>query len=199
MGKKNSNKHLEGPGIYVVCNDKAILEDVNRMLRKNGIVCINDMGGRHHYMIDGRYDKKRATSLMHDIIYNNMDTEVTASRDIIDIYDWCAQAIFAEYNLDLSHIGASIIYWTIKNVILNGREFPINLKKLCTDAAAEYDMTIEQMTRDLRYCVHKSKLRGLKTVYVVRTVYEKIKMTYMDKLSTFEVLKEVEEIEEREE
>jgi len=185
MANKNySINHLTGSELYVVCSDKNILDDVNRMLLRNGIVCINDMGGRHHYIIDGRFDKKRATNLIHDIVYSSIEDIMGTSRDAIDVYDWCAQSILSEYHFDFSHIGTSIIYWTIKNVILNGREFPINLKRLCNDAAAEYEMTIEQMTRDLRYSVSKSSLSGLKTIYVVRMVYEKIKMKYTEKLSS---------------
>ena len=55
-------------GIYVVCSDKGLLDRINRMLKRNGVIGIADAEGKFHYFVDGRQNTGRTVAEVSDIV-----------------------------------------------------------------------------------------------------------------------------------
>ena len=55
-------------GIYIACNDRALLDTINSMMGRRGIVGISDAEGKFHYIVDGRKNSKKAISKIDDIV-----------------------------------------------------------------------------------------------------------------------------------
>ena len=150
----------------IVCTDYSLLENINGYLRKSGIIGIRDGEGTLHYIIDGRNDRLHATDTVSSIVTG---TNRRGDHNE-DYYDACAKSIFREYNLDLKHIGAVIIYDSIKKIIYEGTEIPTNMKRVYVEAAKRYSMSFCQIERDVRYSLKRSALAEVGSRNAMRTL-----------------------------
>ncbi|MBO4407646.1 MAG: hypothetical protein J5786_00055 [Clostridiales bacterium] len=175
-----NNKILKDVGLYVVCNDHNIIRDVNKLLGREGILCIRDYSGHTSYMIDARYEPKQAASFIKDMILDNAKNngEMLLSQD----FDFIAKTIFEEYGFDSCLIGTRIINWSVKNIVFLDKALPLTMKALYQEASKCFNMTTEQVERDIRYTVRKSKLYGIKTINIIGILTERVKRDYTKEL-----------------
>ena len=105
----------DNTGIYVVCNDKSLLENINGLLTRNGMLCVRDNSGKVSYLVDGRSDKSQAMMTVSGLMSDHF-LGLGEGRDVY--YEMCAKAVFMASGFDMSHTGTAVVYLAVKDVIL---------------------------------------------------------------------------------
>ncbi len=171
-------------GIYVVCSDRSLMETINRMLKRQGIVGVTDTSGRTHYILDARFNPGSAARQITDFIKNYAITPMPQDEILPDtpimpekLINIVISETLRSYGFDLSLVGTKAIMVLI--VILLKRE---NLSSLCAKemfsmAADVLGYTYAQIERDIRYSVKKSQYYqfGSKSSNVVRCLTEEVR------------------------
>ena len=57
---ENRNWNQGSVEMSVVCSDLSLLENINTLLRENGVIAVEDDYGILHYIVDGRNNRKEA-------------------------------------------------------------------------------------------------------------------------------------------
>ncbi|MCR4688119.1 MAG: hypothetical protein K5745_01060 [Saccharofermentans sp.] len=161
-----------GIEMNIVCSDYSLLENINGLLSKSGVIGVRDSSGQLHYIVDGRKDRLKASKLTRDIV-----SEINSREDESDAYyDTCAKNVFHSYGLDLSKIGAVVLYEEIRRIIYSGNDIPPNMKAIYIEATKRYSMTYSQIERDVRYALRQSRLAGFKSRHATRLLINAVKM-----------------------
>ena len=154
----------ENTGIYVVCNDKSLLENINGLLSRNGMLCVRDNSGRVSYLVDGRHDKATAMMTVSGLMSDHL-LGIGEGRDVY--YDMCAKSVFMECGVDMSHTGTAVIYIAVKDMVLGGMKAYRTAKNMYLEFADRLHMSFDQVSRDVRYAVNASTLKKYRTLTVV--------------------------------
>ncbi len=154
----------DSTGIYVVCNDKSLLENINGLLSRNGMLCVRDNNGKVSYLVDGRSDKSQAMMTVSGLMSDHF-LGIGEGRDIY--YEMCAKAVFMEAGFDMSHTGTAVIYLAVKDMVQGGRRRYSSAKNMYMDFANRLHMSFDQVSRDVRYAVNASAMRKYRTLTVV--------------------------------
>ena len=166
-------EQIKDTGIYVVCNDKSIMDRINHMFRTQGVIGMTDGEGNVHYMVDGRRSEKNMIQSLSRFIDNNTigrNPDAGAGffirRDIADAVD----RVFTEYGFDLSLMGTRSLMTITENMIYSEELSSCTLKELMSVAAKNTGTTYSQAERNIRYAIRKSDLgdSSLKTSSVIR-------------------------------
>ncbi len=171
-------------GIYVVCSDKKLLETINSMLKRQGIVGVTDTVGRTHYLLDARVNPGQAAKHITDFI--NTNSLVCANFDCDDsenekAVDRLTKVIIAEtlrgYGFDLSLIGTKAIIVLIKILLKRDNMVSLCAKEMFLMAAEVMGQTYSQIERDIRYAIKKSSYNqyGTKSSNIVRCLVEEVR------------------------
>lgn len=170
---QGSSKGIE---MKIVCSDLSLLENINGLLCKSGILGIRDRQGNLHYIVDGRTDRQKATEAAQSLIFNR-----NTNREESDVYyDICAKRVFKRFGMELSKIGAVVLYEEIRRIIYSGIEIPINMKTIYMEATTRYSMTYAQIERDVRYAIKSSRLSDLGSRQATRILINSIKKSIVD-------------------
>lgn len=153
-------------GIYVICSDKGIVDNVNHFMRGRGVVGITDTAGRIHYMVDARRNQYSAADKINELAVQSMSGNAI-NQQISDMLE--------EYGFDMSLIGTLILCKLIRRLHEHGQA-PIGMKQLYAKVSSDTNMTYVQMERDVRYAIRKSKYpwENTKSIQVIRMIERKL-------------------------
>lgn len=154
----------ENTGIYVICNDKSLLENINGLLSRSGMLFLRDNNGKVSYLVDGRHDKSAAMTTVSDLMTDHF-LGIGDSRDVY--YEMCAKSVFMDAGFDMSHTGTVILYIAVKEAVINGHGSYGTAKNMYTDFANRLHMSYDQVSRDIRYAINSSRLTRYRTLTVV--------------------------------
>ena len=158
-----------GIEMAVVCSDLSLLDNINELLRENGVIGIRSDDGVMHYIIDGRQNRNDASATVSALVSKN------ASGGVDDgFFDACIKSVFKEYGLDMSLIGTAVLMDSVKSVYLSGAKLPVSLKTVYLSAATAYKMTFSQIERDVRYAIRNSALSEMRTRVVLQTLITRV-------------------------
>lgn len=155
----------------VVCSDLSLLENINDLLRQNGVISIEDEDGILHYIVDGR-NNRRAVAGKISAISSVDGTDEQAREDAF--LDLCIKNVLREYGFDLSLIGTVIIYRSISACYRRGIPMPPTMKDLYCEIGKDYGLSLEQCERDIRYAISKSGLKNMRSRAVLRCIHSRI-------------------------
>ena len=163
---------MEGEtGIYVICNDKGILDNVNSFMRDKGIVGIMDTAGRLHYMVDARrsanYAAEKVTQIAQERVVNKASLNETES------FNELVLQTMRENGFDMTLVGSFIICEMVQSIKLVSTT-NLSMKILYSRVASHLKMTYSQMERDVRYSIRKSKLgeSKMRTISLILMLYQ---------------------------
>ncbi len=162
MGFGYSSSIGEETGIYIVCNDKNIMENINSMMHRNGMIKISDTAGRTHYMIDAR---KMPTAVVDKINEIMLDSDINSLGSNTKGFNYAIKRILEEYRFDFNLIGTDILRFLIRKYSLRVSDSQITMKHLYLLASEEFRMTCDQIERDVRYSIRKSGFSGARGSY----------------------------------
>ncbi|MBP5774932.1 MAG: hypothetical protein J6W36_04490 [Clostridiales bacterium] len=158
-----------GIEMAVVCSDLSLLENINALLKENGVIGIKSDDGVIHYIIDGRQSRSEASAAVSALVRRNSGGGVD-----VDFFDACVKSVFREFGFDMSLIGTSVLTDAVKNIYLSGARLPVNLKTIYVSVANSYKMTFSQIERDVRYAIKNSTLSEMRTRIVLQTLITRV-------------------------
>ncbi len=166
----------------VVCSDLSLLENINTLLRQKGVIAVEDDYGVLHYIVDGRNNRGDAAGRISTI-----STQADAADELAKeeaFLDLCVKSVLREYGFDMSLIGTVIIYRSICLCFRKSVPVPPTMKGLFSEIGADYDLSLEQCERNVRYAISKSNLKSMRSRGVLRCVYSRAerRMGYRDPL-----------------
>lgn len=166
----------------VVCSDLSLLENINTLLRQKGVIAVEDDYGVLHYIVDGRNNRREAAGRITTISTQGDAADELAKEDAF--LDLCVKSVLREYGFDLSLIGTEIIYRSICSCFRKGVPVPPTLKGLFSEIGNEYELSLEQCERDVRYAVSKSNLKNMRSRAVLRCIQSRAerRLGYRDPL-----------------
>ena len=141
-----------------------LIENVNKTLKRKGIIGVTDSTGSTRYYLDGRRGMTdtanqitNAVSELKDNIYDD-DSQYWSS-----LYDIAAKRVFFKYDIDLSYIGSSVLYSMVRDTVESDFRMPTNLKDMWALSEQCYGMSYSQMVRNVRYAISQSVLAKMRS------------------------------------
>ena len=150
-------------GLYVISNDDMLMENVNRVLERRGIIGITDSTGSVRYFVDGRREIDKTVERVKDAV-----TDYGADCIENEMMDAVAHKVFVSHGFDFSLIGSHIIYVLVWNMLDDDDYSRFNLKELCMASSEQFDMSYDQMVRNMRYAISKSKYSNQRSLAALR-------------------------------
>jgi len=166
----------------VVCSDLSLLENINTLLRENGVIAVEDDYGILHYIVDGRNNRKEAAGKVTAISSRKSTTSDQNKEEAF--LEVCIKTVLREYGFDMSLIGSNLIYNAIYSSFRRGIPLPSTMKGLYVESGGEYGLSYQQSERDVRYAIVRSSLKNMRSRAAVRCILSRIerRMGFRDPL-----------------
>lgn len=169
-----SYRHGSETGIYIICNDRSLLDKINDMLRFKGVIGVADAEGKFHYFVDGRKTFAKLASEVDDIVTRNaanLECEAPESMVVDSV-----RAVLIFYDFDMSLIGTTAMFEILRRMVIYRDVYYHGVRQLYSIAADRLKLSYEQTERDIRYAVKKSSLdnSGMKTTEMFRLLADEV-------------------------
>ncbi|MBR6880908.1 MAG: hypothetical protein IKN14_07505 [Clostridiales bacterium] len=174
-------------GVYVVCSDESLLENMNDMFSKRGVIGITESDGRMRFIVDGRKRGKndvadnvgrliRLCSYDFDDEENDDDESYDGDLNTNSLRE-NMRKVFAYYKFDMSLIGTQALSVMVHYEILNNNVKELGSKGMFSIAGIKLNMNYQRVERNVRYAIGKSRFSGsgMKSVLLVETLARIIK------------------------
>ena len=176
-------------GIYVICSDKALLDKINKMLKRQGVLGVTDGEGKLHYMIDARKNKSSAARQVNEFVQafkEHMMTSVSAdiSDEIMEtLIEEAIDEAFDFYGFDRTLFGSKVLRYMVRYCLYGGNTENRNLKELYSRAGSDLNMTTQQIERNVRYSIRGSQFgdTGVKTLLIIGTLVDAVRVALASK------------------
>lgn len=156
----------------VVCSDLSLLDNINSLLKKKGVISVADDAGSLHYIVDGRHDRR---SVAHRI--TSIDPDEDAKREKEDAYlEVCVRNVLREYGFDMSLTGSVLIYRAVFFSYRRCVPLPPTMKDLYIENGKDLGLSYEQAERDVRYAIARSGLCNMRSRAVIRCIQSRIEL-----------------------
>ncbi|HPE39035.1 MAG TPA: sporulation initiation factor Spo0A C-terminal domain-containing protein [Bacillota bacterium] len=158
---KPSYLHEEEIGFYVVCDDHSMLERINSLMRKRGILGVSDTAGRVHYLVDGRQGSSFVLNRIEKQLCKMADGSYSATRTCTPPRYEVEQAVndlLRDNHVNMRLQGAKLLQYLLVEVYFSPDRLTAVTKNLYPLAVKEYGMTISQIERNLRYAIQRSSM-----------------------------------------
>jgi len=162
-------------GIYVVCSDRMLLNTINSMLRRKGIIGVADAEGKMHYLVDARRNPAYAARAINNLVFSEMEDDEQGGGPLGDqLSPQTVKAVIEEtlttYGFDLTLLGTKAMYIVIKKIALRDQTERLSTKQLFNIAAESLDVKYVHVERNIRYAIKKSgyDIDGVKSMTIIR-------------------------------
>jgi len=172
-------------GIYVVCSDKAMLEKINTMLSRRGIIGIADGEGNFHYFVDGRKRQGKAIADVNEIVIRNA---ASIENNVPEYYiTSLLNEVLMFYDFDMTLMGTNAIFEIVRRMVIYRDVYYHGMRQLYGIACDVLKLSYEQAERDIRYSIRRSGFEnsGLKTTKILHILADDVtgRMTEMKRQS----------------
>jgi len=169
VNKRTAYNATKDVGLYVISDDDVLIENVNSILKRKGIIGVTEPTGSVRYFVDGRHALTDTADMLQNAVtnFNNGQLPVDEFNNF-QIYDYAAHQVFMIYGLDLSLIGSNVIYELVRRVVESGFTMSLSLKELSASEQYQFMMSYTQLVRNIRYALLGSRLSHLKTKAAIR-------------------------------
>ena len=161
-------------GIYIACTDRSMLETINSMLGRKGLIGVSDAEGKFHYIVDGRKSSKRAASRIIEIVTANasMIEDEMPDKQLTNIL----KSVLIFYDFDMTLIGTSAIFEIVRRMVIYRDLYFCAMRELYGFAGEILGLSYYQVERDIRYAVKRSSFykEGIKTTMVLRRIADDV-------------------------
>lgn len=168
-------------GFYVVCSDRMILDNINTMLKKKGMVGISDTAGRIHYMVDARKNVRTATDHILGEAFRNLDLSSVSNASILEV----TEETLTKNGMDRSLLGTRILRCMLLQSMQDPTLLTVVSKRLYPLVGKDFGISSSQVERNLRYALSRTKLYrdGLRNVYIVQKLFDDISAILVDRFN----------------
>ena len=166
-------------GFYVVCSDRMILDNINSLLKKKGIVGISDTAGRVHYLVDARKNIYAAANHIVGEAARNLDLSSVSQAGILE----ATEETLTHNEMDRSLIGTRILRTILLQSIKDPTLLTVVSKRVYPLVAGEFGISVSQVERNLRYALRRTKLYrdGLRNVHIIQKLFDEISIILMNR------------------
>ncbi len=177
-------KQAKEYGFYIACDDRSILNCVNAMLLNHGMVGISDTDGKTHFLIDGRrggnyvlQQVKDHVLMMKETFQPNNDYEEMLIKQAIE-------NVLKRYEFPRTLVGTELIRFALGKLYYEPKLIKCVSKGLYVEVGEAYRISVQQVERNIRYAVKKSKaipgVNGLQSVlrFLREEVVEEVMVCY---------------------
>jgi hypothetical protein len=166
-------------GFYVVCSDRMILDNINSLLKKKGMIGISDTAGRIHYMVDARKNVYAAANRIAGEAVRNFDLSSVSNTSILEV----TEETLTRNGMDRSLIGTRILRTILLQSIRDPSLLTVVSKRLYPLVAREFGISVSQVERNLRYSLSRTKLYrdGLRNVHIIQKLFDDISIVLMNR------------------
>ena len=172
MSAYNASKDV---GLYVISDDDVLIENVNSILKRKGIIGVTEPTGSVRYFVDGRHDLTDTADMLQNAVTNFNNGQLPVDEfNGYQIYDYAAHQVFMLYGLDMSLTGTNIIYELVRRVVESGFNMNQSLKEMSSSEQYELMMSYSQIVRNIRYALKQSRLSHMKTKAAIRLLSSSI-------------------------
>ncbi len=170
---QDTRRHAE-TGIYIACSDKALLDTINSMLGRKGIIGISDAEGKYHYIVDGRKNTKKVISRINEIVGEESFSHLENMSDSVVVS--VLKTILIYYEFDLTLIGTSAIFEIVRMMVTYRDFYFCAIRELYAVAGDLLSLSYGQTERDIRYAIRKSSFdqTGMKTTMILRILADDV-------------------------
>lgn len=144
-------------GFYIACDDRSILKCVNAMLLNNGMIGLSDTEGKMHYLIDGRrggnyvlQQVQNNVLTLRETAQQNIEYETVLVRQAIDI-------VLNRYGFPMTLVGTQLVRYSLEKLYQDSTLIKCVSKRLYVMTGEAFQMSVQQVERNIRYSVKKSK------------------------------------------
>lgn len=159
-------------GFYIVCNDKMVLDNINSLMRKRGLLGISDTAGRVHYMVDARRGVPAAVNQITGQALKGLDHSSLSNAQIIS----AADEVMQRHGLDSVLLGTRICRYILVQSIRDATLMSSVTKRAYSLAGVEFGMTSTQVERNLRYSFRKLQIYsdGRRNAYILNKLFSEL-------------------------
>ncbi len=169
-------------GIYVVCSDRVLLNTINTMLRRKGIIGVADAEGKMHYLVDARRNPAYAARAINNLVFNEIEEDDQGGGPLGDqILPQTVKAVIDEvmlsYGFDLTLLGSKAMAIVIRKLALRDQTERLSTKQLFSIAAESLDVKYIHVERNIRYAIKKSgnDIDGIKSMTIIRELATQVR------------------------
>lgn len=153
------SKEKKGVAFYISSSNQDLLNKVNHIMAEQGVLGLKDPAGRYHYIIDGSKGAPYAARRLGEVAsFIAKDDEKTRTAKELDA-EFYVDAVLSCYNFDRSLKGFIFLRYMMISLILDPSLRQPLSKTLYPLCAEFFSVTINQVERNLRYCLHRLKER----------------------------------------
>ncbi|NLW88416.1 MAG: hypothetical protein GXY43_01660 [Clostridiaceae bacterium] len=159
-------------GFYVVCSDRMILDNINSLMRKRGMVGISDTAGRLHYLVDARTGVPSAVKRITGQALKGLDHSSLSNAQLLQ----GVENVLDRYFLDRILLGTRIARYMLVQSVRDPSLMSAVTKRLYPMAGKEFGISASQVERNLRYAFRKMRLfeEGRRNVYILRKLFDEV-------------------------
>ncbi len=161
-------------GIFIACNDRALLDTINSMMGRRGVVGIADAEGKFHYIVDGRKNTKAAISKISDIVSGSAKIIEDEVPDVL--VTSVLKTVLVFYDFDLTLIGTSAIFEIVRRMVIYRDFYFSAVRELYAVVGDILGLSYDQIERDIRYSIKKSSFdqTGIRTTMILRLLSDEV-------------------------
>ena len=168
-------------GLYVISDDDMLMENVNSVLKRKGIIGVTDAAGSIRYFVDGRRDAELTASQLENCVTGFDQDGSIKERE--QLYDVIAHRVFIDMGFDMSHIGSNILMSIVTYMVRNELHHVVNLKEICAMYEDEFRLSYHQMVRNIRYAVSATRIGNMRSKDIIYYLTNEIRKVMMIKTS----------------
>lgn len=159
-------------GFYVVCSDRMILDNINTLMKKRGMVGISDTAGRLHYLVDARAGVSTIVRKITGQALEGLDHSSISNTDVLK----SVEDVLERHQLDNILLGTRITRYMLAQSIRNPSLMTAVSKQLYPMAGKEFGITASQVERNLRYSFRKMGVfnEGRRNVYILHKLFDEV-------------------------
>ena len=168
-------------GLYVFSDNDALMENVNSVLKRKGIIGVTDPTGMVRYYVDGRRNlTKAANQLQHVVTGFNESLSEQDEFEFKQLFDVAAQRVFMRYDIDMSLIGSNIVYIIVHMIVSGGFLTVETLKDMWAAYSEEWLISYSQMVRNIRYALSHSRMGKMRSRTAIRHLATEVQQLMCD-------------------
>lgn len=150
----------EQPGFYLAASDQDLLNQVSRLLKRQGLVGLMDTAGRIHYVIDGRRGPPFAARRILETTQRILRDRILDPDDLQPLRLLAVEQVLGLYQIPTQLKGYRYLRYLLQLAAGNDAQLRPVSKTLYPAAAEYFKVSIDQVERDIRYAVHQPQSKA---------------------------------------
>ncbi|MDO5015840.1 MAG: sporulation initiation factor Spo0A C-terminal domain-containing protein [Eubacteriales bacterium] len=154
-------KKKQSISFYITSGNQDLLNKVNEIMASKGVLGYRDQSGRYHYIIDGSKGAPFAAMRLQELAQMRLTEDTSDAEQVAINAEFYVDAVLSCYNFDCSLQGFFLLRYMLIQLTLDPRlRHPLS-KTLYPMCAENYQCSIAQVERNVRYCLQRLKEREL--------------------------------------